>query len=176
MTIIFFGLSLGSNTFAAAKSSDEGLAKFAGAYSGTITFPTTLFGMGVNYTGQGLLIVTASGKKATFQFICGAGGYQVIPTSVSILSKVNSNGKFSTTGQLNGDQFTSVVGKAKLRGKKLTAAPIVLSIPGSPSTLTWGVNYKVSGKTITATGPATFHDTFNTSSGVFTFKGKRVSL
>jgi hypothetical protein len=175
-----FGVAMGSSAFAKPKPKPSGpdLTDFVGAYTGKITFPTTAFGMPANFKGLGTLIITASGGKATFQFLCAAnaGSPVFITTYLNTVSKITSAGKFTTTGQLNGSSFAAKRGRAKLRGKKLTSPPYLLTIPGSPTTLTWGVTFKLSGNKITATGPATFHDTFSDSTGTFTFKGKKIGL
>jgi hypothetical protein len=176
VAVAVLALSFGSNAFAKAKPKPSGLTQFVGAYAGTITFPTKIFGGAdtINYSGPGILIVTAKGKKATLQFICTASAPLATGTSVSMLSKLTSNGKFTTNGTLSGEKFNPTKGKFKVHGKKLTSSAYSFVAPSSASTLTWGVSYKLSGKSVTASGPATFTYFGFTSPGTFTFKGKRL--
>ncbi|MGH8047417.1 MAG: hypothetical protein ACREKL_09240 [Chthoniobacterales bacterium] len=171
------GLTFGSNAFAAKGGSGGDLTDFVGSYSGTITFPTTLFGAGpvLNYTGPGLLVVTAKGKKASIIFMCSASAPLAVGTSVSINSKLSSTGKFTTGGNISGEPFNPASGKFKVRGKKLTSTPYSFVVPSNLTTLNWGVSYKISGKSVTATGPAVFSYFGFTSAGTFTFKGKRLA-
>jgi hypothetical protein len=175
LAVGMLGLAFGSNAFAAKGGSGGDLSDFVGVYSGTITFPTTLFGTAANYAGPGLLVVTSNGKKASVIFICAASAPLAIGTSVSINSQLSSTGKFKTAGTISGEPFIPASGKFKVRGKKLTSTPYSFVIPSNLTTLDWGVTYKVSGKSVTASGPATFSYAGFQSAGTFTFKGKRLA-